>query len=429
VPDWNRLTSISSPGGLTSIDIPVNTPLLGAAIYKNKLTGNSSLWSAHTIGISHNGTFISGSEDDFVKEARNGSRWYKIGNIYTNPGLLQMGTVYDAKEPSGPRAVQYFNPTIGASGQGHSIISGTTTAYNEYLNVFAAGRYLGDELGKTKPPVKITNTTAIYAPFYFGEFGRKNYMGDWGNYSQTVVDPLDDQTIWTFQEYANVDNSYGVRAVQFKAPPPATPASVGTLSNKTDTIITLEGESTNNSGFFDPGKDVGGPGYNRLSVKSTGNIIVSNIKFISPTKISFTLNTKNKPAGQYLLIITNPDGQLVVTDYTIAANTTTPVTGNNSPAQRGLREKIAQAYIMTSEVYPNPTTANTTLQVNAAKEHIARIVLFAINGKQMFERNYTFSKGSNLTVLPIERLIKGTYIAVVYNTDNVLIATQKIVKQ
>ncbi|MEJ7683189.1 MAG: T9SS type A sorting domain-containing protein [Segetibacter sp.] len=382
---------------------------------KINFTGNSSLWTAHTIGISHNGTFISGSEDDFVKEARNGSRWYKIGNIYTKPNVLQMGTVYDDKEPSGRRAVQYFNPTIAASGQGHSIISGTTTAYNEYLNVFAAGRYLGDELGKTKPPVKVTNTTAIYAPYYFDEYGRKNYNGSWSEYSQTVVDPLDDQTIWTFQEYANVDNSYGIRAVQFKAPP----AAIGTLSNKADTTITLEGESVDNSGFFDPGKDIGGPGYNRLSVKSTGNIIVSNIKFISPTKISFTLNTATKPAGQYLLIITNPDGQLVVTDYTIAANTAT-IAGNNLSAAKTLRDKIAQAFITRSEVFPNPTTANTTLQINAAKEHAARIVLVNVDGKKVFERSYSFST---------EKIARGTYIAAVYNADNVLIATQKIVKQ
>ncbi len=145
------------------------------------------------------------------------------------------------------------------------------------------------------------------------------------------------------------------------------------------------------SGFFDPGKDVGGPGYNRLSVKSTENIIVSNIKFISPTKISFTLNTTNKPAGQYLLIITNPDGQLVVTDFTITANMTTAA-GNNSSEQRGLHYKIAQAYITKCELYPNPTAGNATLQITAAKDHQARIVLFAMNGKQVFGRNYSFSK-------------------------------------
>ena len=54
-------------------------------------------------------------------------------------------------------------------------------------------------------PIKVTNTTAIYAPFYT--------LNRWGDFSQTVVDPEDDQTIWTFQEYAAVDDDYGVRVV------------------------------------------------------------------------------------------------------------------------------------------------------------------------------------------------------------------------
>ncbi|MEJ7680899.1 MAG: T9SS type A sorting domain-containing protein [Segetibacter sp.] len=166
-----------------------------------------------------------------------------------------------------------------------------------------------------------------------------------------------------------------------------------------------------------------------FSVKSTGNIIVTNIKFISPTKISFTLSTKNKPAGQYILIITNPDGQLVVTTYTITANTIITVAGNNSSAQRALRDKIAQTYITESKVYPNPTSKNATLQITAAKEHVAKVVLVNADGKQVFQRNYTFSKGNNQAVLPTEKLTRGTYIAVVYNSDNVLIATLKIVKQ
>lgn len=430
VEPWNQPRENSSPGGIAPID-QLDTRLFAAAIYKNKLTGTSSLWTAHAIGVDQSGgsqRLFNGSDSDFVREGRTGSRWYKIGNIYSKPRIFQSGTIHDADQPSGRRAVQYFNPSIAASGQGHSIVSGTTDAFNQYLNVFAAGRYLGDELGTSRPPVKATNTTAIYAP-YINNNGSHYYIGRWGDFSQTVVDPSDDQTIWTFQEYADVDDSYGVRAVQFKAPPPATPAAVGTVSNKTDTPITLTGEAVNNSGFFDPGADWGGPGYNRLSVKSTGSIIVSNIKFISPTKISFTLNTKNKPAGQYILIITNPDGQIAVTNYTIASNTTALIAGNNSSAQRDLRDKIAQTYITGSEVFPNPTTDNITLQINAAKDHTAKIIIVDVNGKQLFEQNYSFIKGNNQAVLPTGKFMRGTYIAAVYNSDNVLIATQKIVKQ
>ena len=415
----------SSPGGLTPID-QNDTRLLSASIYKNKLTGDVSLYTAHAIGVNQSGRLISGPDSVFIRDARTAARWYSIGNLYVKPLLYDLGTVFDGSQASGRRAVQYFNPSIATSGQGHSIISGTTDAYNEYLNVFAAGRYVGDDPGKTKPPVKVTNTTAMYAP-YFISSGQRNYVDRWGDFSQTVVDPVDDETIWTFQEYADVDDSYGVRAVQFKAPPPATPAAIGTLSNKADTTIILTGESIDNSGFFDPGKDTGGPGYNRLSVKSTGNIIVSNIKFTGPTQISFTLNSKDQPEGKYILIITNPDGQLVVTEYTIAADNT--ITSTNASPQRTMRDEIARTYITGSEAYPNPTTDNVTLRINAAKEHIARIVLIDANGKQLFARNFNFIKGSNEAALPTQKFIKGTYIALVYNQENVLIATQKIVKQ
>ncbi len=429
VEPYNYPRDNSSPGGLAPID-QLDTRLFAAAIYKNKLTGTSSLWTAHAIGVDQSGKserLFYSSDSDFVREGRTGSRWYKIGNVYSKPRIFQSGTIYDDKQPSGRRAVQYFNPSIAASGQGHSIVGGTTDAFNEYLNVFAAGRYFGDELGMSRPPVKATNTTAIYSP-YVNDRGSHYYIGRWGDFSQTITDPEDDQTIWTFQEYADVDDSYGIRVVQLKAPPPATPAAIGALSNQTDTTITLEGTSVDHSGFFDPGKDAGGPGYNRLSVKSTGNIIVSNIKFVSPTKISFTLNTKDQPAGQYILIITNPDGQLAVTTFTIAAVATTLITGNNS-LQRAVSNNIAQAYITGSSVFPNPTTKDVTLQITAAKEHQAKIVLIDVNGKQLFEGKYSFSKGSNQAVLPIEKFNRGTYIAVVYNADNVLIATQKIVKE
>jgi hypothetical protein len=425
VEQWNFPRNNTSPGGLTPLDM-LDTRLFAAAIHKNKLTGNSSLWTAHAIGVNQWGKFISGSDSDFVREGRTGSRWYKIGNIYKRPGLLQSGTVHDGKEPSGRRAKQYFNPSVAASGQGHSIVSGTTDAYNEYLNVFAAGRYLGDPLGKTKDPVKVTNTTAIYAPYINLGQGFHFYVGRWGDYSQTVVDPLDDQTIWTFQEYADVDDSYGVRVVQFKAPPPATPAPIGTLFDDADTTIVLTGESVDNSGFFDPGPDLGGPGYNRLSVKTIGGVIASHIKFISPTKISFRLNTKNKPAGLYPVVITNPDGQVDVTYFIIIPAAAKSIAKDNSTAQRAL---IAQSYITRSSVFPNPTNRDVTLQITAAKEHHAKIVLIDVNGKQLFQQNYNMVKGSNQAVLPTEKLNKGTYIAVVYNSDNIVIATQKIEKQ
>ncbi|MEP7253570.1 MAG: T9SS type A sorting domain-containing protein [Ginsengibacter sp.] len=420
----------SHPGSLGPLDVN-DTRLLEASIHTNKLNGKSSLWTAHAIGVDQSGHYPGGTDSDFVKHARTGARWYEIENIYSQPNLRQAGTVNDYEQPSGRRAIQYFNPTIAQSGQGHAVLSGTLDAYNEYLNVFVAGRYNDDAKGILNSPVKATTTTAMYEPYVDLGGGSHIYVNRWGDFSQTVVDPSDDQTIWTFQEYANVDDSYGVRVVQVKAPPPATPAPLGAISNKADTVIWLKGQSSNNSGFFDPGKDKGGPGYNRLSVKSTGDIVVSNIRFKDPTNISFKLNTKNKPGGNYFLVITNPDGQIAVAEYSINAETPATVAGQ----QRGLLSEtdeaniFAQKYVVSSDVYPNPTNGGVKLMVNAAKDFNGKILLLTASGKTISENTFSFNKGKRELSLSLANLSSGNYIAALFNESNVLIAVHKIVKQ
>lgn len=425
---FNNPRDNSHPGSMVPLQ-QNDTRLLQAEIHKNKNNNLSSLWTSHAIGVSQSGHFIAGSDSDFVREGRTGSRWYQVNDIYYKPRLNQVGTLHDESEKSGRRAVQYFNPTIAANGQGHAVLGGTTDAFNQYLNVFVAEHYYGDTKGTLTGPVKATNTTAIYAPYIDFGYGSHYYIERWGDFSQTVVDPMDDQTIWTFQEYANVDDSYGVRAVQVKAPPAATPLPIGNLSNNTDTVITLTANSVDNSGFFDPGKDEGGPGYNRFSVKSTGDIIVSNVKVLSPTKISFKLNTKNKAAGQYFLIITNPDGQFAITQFTIDASTS-----NQRPAlavANVMIDKTMQEYIVTSDIYPNPTRGEFKLQLKAAKNFQGKVRLITADGKMISENSYNFIKGSagEGISLSLAGAGNGNYLAAIYNTDNVLIAVHKIVKQ
>lgn len=426
---FNHPRDNSSPGGLTPVD-QLDSRLLAAAIYKNKLTGKSSLWTAHAVGVNQAGTYIFGNDSNFTRQARTGSRWYEIGNIYAKPVLSQMGTLSDGARASGRRAVQYFNPSIAANGQGHAVLGGTTDAFDEYLNVFIAGRYNGDEAGTLQKSVKATHSTAIYAP-YVNYLGTHIYIGRWGDFSQTVVDPLDDQTIWTFQEYADVDDSYGLRAVQVKAPPPATPHSFGPLINTIDSYIKLQATSTDNSGFFDPGDDIGGPGYKRLTVKSTGNIIVGDVRFVSPEKLSFRLKTKNKPAGHYSLIITNPDGQFVLVNYElISAPSKQPATDKMlSVPLKPQTDKEPVKYITGTNIFPNPAQDKCTVQVEVARDQKGTIVLLDDNGRQVLERSYDFIKGNNHVELSLGAFSKGAYIAAIYNTDHQIIAAGKILKQ
>jgi hypothetical protein len=96
-------------------------------------------------------------------------------------------------------------------------------------------RLVGDTLGTmTGPPTVAATTfgttTANYNPPSDpgGASGRR-----WGDYSFTVVDPLDDMTVWTAQEFNQASNSYGLRVAKILAPLPATPAIITTANANT----------------------------------------------------------------------------------------------------------------------------------------------------------------------------------------------------
>jgi hypothetical protein len=419
IPAYDGPLGASTPGGLTPID-QLDSRLFAAEIHKNKLTGKASLWTSHAIAITQSGGHAT-TDSDYVNKDRCVSRWYELGDIYTAPVVSQMGTIGDLVPESGRRAVQYFNPSIAANGQGHAVMGGTTATFDQYLNVFVASHYNGDPKGSFSTPVKATNTTAFYAPW----FVPGAYVGRWGDFSQTVVDPEDDQTIWSFQEYAAVDDDYGVRVVQVRAPAPAVPLPFGSLSNDRDTVINLEGVDVDNRGFFDPGDEKKGPGYNRLKVRSTGGIAVSDIKFISPTEISFKLHTQNKPAGSYTLRVINPDGQSVTTDYIINS---TNIAVNNSAHLIGVNNKMGAA-VTTRAISPNPTSGDARLQLTAASDFAGKVLVIDMNGKVIQQYANQFVKGGNNITLQLANLGNGNYIVAVYNGNNLPVAVQKVVKQ
>ncbi len=288
----------------------IDDRLFAANIIKNKITGVSSLWTAHNIAVTAAGVGATSGTG-----RRNGSRFYEITNLSTTPIINQSGTLFDPAVTN-PRG--FWIPSITGTGQGHAVMGFSTAGSANSADVGVTGRYSSDALGTLQTFQLATASSTIYNPASDPGPTRR-----WGDYSQTVVDPLDDMTTWTFQEYCNSAGNYGVRAVQLKAPPPATPNAIGTIGCGIGKIVTINiaGTSTNNSGFFDPGADAGGPGYNRLNVTSTGGVTVSNIVFTSPTAISVTLNFNAAPLGStQTLTITNPDCQSITATYTLPAS-------------------------------------------------------------------------------------------------------------
>ncbi|HEY8658159.1 MAG TPA: fibronectin type III domain-containing protein [Hanamia sp.] len=296
--------SVPTLGG-TSIDGD-DRRLCAAMIKKNKITGSANLWVAQ--GTLLNSSGIGGSGGD-----RDGALWLEIGTLESTPTILQAATLYDGVNPTSS-AENYTYPTIALSGQGHNVMGFTSAGAAKYAQAAAAGRYRTDAAGTFQAPADFTTTTSTYNPG----------ASRWGDFTQTVVDPTDDMTMWTFSEYVPTTDAWGVRAAQFKAPPPATPVLATVPVCGTTTTVTINGTSTNNSEFFDPGADTGGPGFNRLnvSISEPTGIGVSNIVFVNPTQIKADFNVpSNATSGTYTITVTNPDGQTSSTTFNLSCGT------------------------------------------------------------------------------------------------------------
>ncbi len=244
---------------------------------------NGHIWTAHNVGTISTGV-SSGTP------TRTSSRWYEI-NPSGTPALVQSGTVFDSAVVS-PRS--YWIPSVAVSGQGIMSIGGSVAGLGHAADAWFSGRLPGDPAGQTDTPTEYTATTAAYNPpgDPGGGSGRR-----WGDYSMTSVDPDDDQTMWTIQEYASSTNVWGTRIARISAPPPATPSSVAPSTiqaGQASVPVTVTGTSTAGSGFFDPGA-----GFPKHLLGAVGcGVTVNSTSFTNPTTAVLNLNTTAATPGR-----------------------------------------------------------------------------------------------------------------------------------
>ena len=132
----------------------------------------------------------------------------------------------------------------------------------------------------------------------------------WGTYSFTSVDPNNDMTISTIQEFANATNSYGVRVAKLLAAAGHALVSrpVVRSTRLASTIVTVSGTAGAGSGFFDPV-----PGLRTASPRQYSDVTVNSVTYINPTPSPSTSPPWQRPPSQNVTI-TNPDGQSLTGD-------------------------------------------------------------------------------------------------------------------
>ncbi|HEV2472869.1 MAG TPA: hypothetical protein VGS41_09405, partial [Chthonomonadales bacterium] len=411
-----QLRRISTPGGTPTISgnipltvpsttNPINVPSKGASIRLDAIderlflarinkdpNGVAHLWTAHSFEVNSSGVASSSG-------GRDGSRWYDITNLSSTPTLNQSGTLFDSSSVA-PR--NFWFPSITMSGQGHAALGSSVADTNEFADVAVAGRLFSDTLGAIQSP-----TTAVTSSFAYT--ANVTNPQRWGDYSNTVVDPADNMTFWSFQEWCVSTGNWGVQAIQLLAPPPAAPTSANpsTVTQGSSNVnVTITGTSSSGSGFYDPG--AGFPNHISASVGGTG-VTVNSVTYTDPTHVTLNISVaSNASTGAQTVTITNPDGQsttsasgiltianstavssvtltpnsvigpasssgLVTLSATVSANTVVNLSSANSAATvpstiTVLSGTNSQTFNVTTSVVTTTTTGNITASLGSSSQ-------------------------------------------------------------
>ncbi len=259
---------------------------------------NGRLWATHTIGVTDTGAASASA-------TRNGVRWYELQGLDGTPALVQSGTIHSSSGGASVNERHYWVPSIATTAQGRTVVGFSTAGSQEAINAGATERLPGDPAGSMRTPSLLTGSSSPYNPS--SDPGSAGRGRRWGSYSATSVDPCDNMTVWTLQQYADAADSYGLLAARLTGPPPAQPVSVSPSilpGGVTSIDVQVTASSSAGSAFFDPG-----PGFGcRLSAAVQG-AVVNSVTFTSPTSLTMNISTVNATPGARVITIVNPDGQ------------------------------------------------------------------------------------------------------------------------
>ncbi len=263
---------------------------------------NGVLWTVHNVGVDNTGVSSSSAI------TRDGARWYAINLSQATPQLAQSGTVFTKSASNDAQERFYWVPSIMTTGDGRVILGCSSAGIKEFANAAITQRFTSDPIGTMEPPVLFTNSLWAYNPP--DDPGDANNPRRWGDYSYTSLDPADNMTVWTVQEFCCATNTWGVTVAKIIAPPPAKPIQVQPSHVRVGlatATLKITGQSVSGSGYYDPGAGFSG----RLRVLISNGVIIKSVQVTSKTTLTVTVSTARATLGAATVTIINPDGQRV----------------------------------------------------------------------------------------------------------------------
>jgi hypothetical protein len=179
-------TGISAPQAGTTNGInlySVGSRLMMATIH------NGFLWTCQTVGLSGtNGAYTGDASGTNVD--RSAIQWlaFAISSENTTLALAAHGRVYDSAVSN---AWWYYFPSLAVNCPGDMVMGLSGSSATNYIGAFYSWRLANGSMLNQPQPFQAGTTNAD--PLV---------VARWGDYSATTLDPTDDWSFWTVQEYA-----------------------------------------------------------------------------------------------------------------------------------------------------------------------------------------------------------------------------------
>ncbi len=324
-----------------------------------------------------------------------GIRWYEYRKMGSTFSLHQQSTF-------APDNKSRWMGSIAMNADGDIGIAYSVSGNDINPSIYYTGRKANDPLNQLTIPEGIiqTGTVSLQDPTFTVQVSR------WGDYTTINIDPSDNQTFWTTQEYVG---SYGGDF----------PWATKIASFKFDDNPSIVVFPTNLSfGNVKIGTTSAPQSYSISGANLTSNIIITapNGYLISTTSggtytNTLTLNQTSGYVNTTTIYVKFSPTSLQsyngnITNVSTGATTLNlAVSGNGSV---GIEENIANKFNI--NVFPNPFTNKTTIEYTITETQNVELSVIDITGKELIKlKNEKQNKGKQTVDIDAQKISTGIY--------------------
>jgi len=152
---------------------------------------NGYLWTCQHVGLSGSSGYYTGDQSVSTVD-RSAAQWINFQVATTNLTYNSSERIFD---PSSSNPFWYHFPSLGVNCNGDMAMGYSGSSNTNFIGAYYSWLFSGNS-SSTMP--------------YLIQAGTVNFSDgiQWGDYSSTSIDPADDWSIWTIQEYATPTANY-----------------------------------------------------------------------------------------------------------------------------------------------------------------------------------------------------------------------------